>query len=329
MKVADLRSQLKTLKQEEIVQLAVEFYKLIPKAKKEDHDLDGLIMNPKRAKTTTAKTTLSLQDMKVDIENFVDNAKNQYYLMPNRVVPKKERSTWRFKVKRWYKELLLDNRKDKDVLLQNELLVSLYNLLIAGRDYHYFSADDPFESVGIEQATFYQEIVLQLQQKLGKADAVEQSIQLIIGDRNYLYSFSTDLIDVLIRSLDIPDLKYKGIEVVESEIRKLNDKAATSTYDFSNYKFIEKNNRLAELGLRIYCDLFEFEEGIAFFKQYYLEERAGVKLCALINVLFYLGEKELILSEIELSRAKGEKPRIKVEQLYDFIKEEGHLPSYF
>ena len=36
---------------------------------------------------------------------FLDCAKAGYYSSPNKVIPKKERSNWRFKVKRYYKEL--------------------------------------------------------------------------------------------------------------------------------------------------------------------------------------------------------------------------------
>lgn len=45
MKVGELREKLSTLKKDKIIKLASEFYKLIPKAKKEDYDLDQLILN--------------------------------------------------------------------------------------------------------------------------------------------------------------------------------------------------------------------------------------------------------------------------------------------
>jgi len=99
MKVGELREKLAKLKKEELIKLAAEFYKLIPKSKKEDYDLDGLINNPQQKKKTNSKASVSLETLQQTINKFIADAKEQYYLMPNRVVPKKERSTWRFKVK--------------------------------------------------------------------------------------------------------------------------------------------------------------------------------------------------------------------------------------
>ena len=53
MKVAELREKLSQLKKEDIIKLSVEFYKLIPKAKKEDYDLDAFINIPNKKKRTT------------------------------------------------------------------------------------------------------------------------------------------------------------------------------------------------------------------------------------------------------------------------------------
>lgn len=124
MKVGELREKLAKLKKEEVTKLAVEFYKLVPKSKKEDYDLDGLINNPQKKKKTQSKDQVSLETLQQDINTFITNAKNQYYLSSNRIVPKKERSTWRFKVKRWYKELIKTNRRDSDLSLQAQLLTA-------------------------------------------------------------------------------------------------------------------------------------------------------------------------------------------------------------
>ncbi len=154
MKVAELREKLAKLKKEELIKVASEFYKLIPKAKKEDYGIDAFVDNPTSAKKSAKKATLSLIDIEKEVAQFIDHASSQYYLFPNRVVPKKQRSTWRFKVKKWYKELINNRRADANITKQAKVLCELYELLCESCHYQYFTAYDTFDSIGIEQVVF-------------------------------------------------------------------------------------------------------------------------------------------------------------------------------
>lgn len=60
MKVDELRAKLFQLEKHDIICLAVEFYKLVPKTKKEDYNLDILIDKPEVKTVKPAATGASV-----------------------------------------------------------------------------------------------------------------------------------------------------------------------------------------------------------------------------------------------------------------------------
>lgn len=332
MKVSELREKLSKLKKDEVVKIASEFYKLVPKSKKEDYDLDSYVHNSgKKKKPSKPKEEISLQELETDVNTFIENASNQYYLIPNRVIPKKERSKWRFKVKRWYKELTNKKRNDENLELQSKLLCDLYELICESCGYQYFSAYDPFQSIGIEQSTFYLSVIHMLQESKGKADALKPSIELIINNHLNRYTLYSELMADLIGTLDNVDLKYKGIKISENLINLIgNAPSKKGKYSFSSEEFRKKRekNNLAELGLRLYADLYETEEGINFYHKHYDEDDEEVKLYVLIRILFELRDKENIEKEMEKAINRGIELRSKLVDLLNEIKRNDKLPRY-
>ncbi len=335
MKVNELREKLSKLKKEELVKVASEFYKLIPKAKKEDYDLDSYINNPrKKQKGSRSKEVVKLEEIEIELKEFIKNAKNQYYLFPNRIVPKKQRSTWRFKVKKWYKELSNTRRPDKNLSKQSKLLHDLYELMCESCGYQYFSAHDSFQSIGIGQAVFYRSVIDLLQETKGKTETVKQCIELIVN--NYLNGdtlYSTLMIE-LINTFETVDLKYNGIEVVEDLIESNNfkpkekNKKKYYSYSSEEYRSKEKNNNLSKLGLRLHISLYEIEEGIKFYHKYHYNRDEEIKLYILIRILIEKGKKDQILSEIEKAIKQGIQPRDKLMSLMTKIKNTDELPKY-
>lgn len=74
--------------------------------------LDALINNPVqfKEKKKTVKATASTIDFKLlkqEIELFIEHTNAQYYVAPNRIVPKKDRSNWGIIIKRFIDQLTL------------------------------------------------------------------------------------------------------------------------------------------------------------------------------------------------------------------------------
>lgn len=333
MKIAELREKLSKLKKEELIKVASEFYKLISKAKKEDYGIDAFVDNPKSAKKSTKKATQSLIEIEKEVEQFIDHAGSQYYIFPNRVVPKKQRSTWRFKVKKWYKELINTKRADADITKQAAILSKLYELLCESCDFQYFTAFDTFDSIGIEQNVFFKSVIILMQEAEGKAITIEKAIRLIFENslnRNTIYS---ELMIELMDTYDIVDLKNTALEITKKLLLEINytpSKAQNNYYyaDREEFDKQEKNNDLAEFGLRLHLSLFEDKKAVEFFKQHYYNRDAEIKLYVLVRILFSCVKKELIVVEIEEAIHNKIKPREKLLKMMKHIKEKNALPEY-
>lgn len=332
MKVGELRKKLSKMKKDEVIKIASEFYKLVPKSKKEDYALDAYVDNSgKKKKPSKTKNEISLEELELDVNTFIEDARNQYYFAPNTIIPKKERSKWRFMVKRWYNALTDRSRKGKDLKKQAKLLCDLYELLCESCRYIYFSGEDSFKSVGVEQPTFYLSVIHLLQESKGKAEALQPAIELIVNNDLNRYTLYSDLMVGLISTLDIPDLKYKGIEISERliQLNLSKPQKKNSRFVVSNELSTERKiNNLTELAVRLYADLYEVDEGIDFFYKHYRENDEDVKLYVLVRILFQLRDQENIVKEIEKAIKKGVEVRSRLVDLLEKTKKDGVLPEY-
>lgn len=335
MKVAELREKLSKLNKEDLSKLAVEFYKLIPKQKKEDYDIDELISNPQQKKNTPRKSDeISLSEMEVDIPTFIEDVRNMHYISPNRVVPKKERATWRFKVKRWHKELTNTNRLDANLKLQVRLLRDLYEILCESCQYQYFTAYDSFESVGVDQPQFFLDIINLLHKTEGKPNTLESCIRMVVKNEVNRYTLYSELMEIVISRYDTPDMKYKGIEILEFIINENDFKPDAETkrnsgfFSFKAYREKECHNNLTEFVLRFYLSLYENNEGIKFFNARYYDSNPEIKLYVLVSILLQYQSKDDIKNELEKALQAGLKIRPGLNTLLDTIKTKNTLPEY-
>ncbi len=331
MKVAELRIKLAKLKKEEIIKLAAEFYKLVPKAKKEDYKLDELVENPsvKTRKKQSSSTSMSLDQIGEEVNLFIEHARKQYYFAPNQVVRKRERPKWRFKVKRWYKELINVNRKDANLVKQEILLIKLYQLMCEACGVYYFSSTEPFQSIQIEQEVFLESVLNLTNVVKGRTAVAERGVDLIINHGSGGNTLKSYLMKVFIQNLPIPDLKYKAIECTEKQLKKLNyNPSKYKRFDRKGYRANDKNNHLAKLGCRLYLALQEYDEVIEFYnKHYHHSNSKEIELYVLIDILFEHRLKDCIKRELEGAIKKGIKPRKNLMKLLKTIQEEDKLPQ--
>lgn len=336
MKVGELRKKLAKFKKEELIRLSVELYKIVPKVKKEDYQIDALINNPKiKSDKKKSITKLSLETIEQDVYKFIEDAKQYFYNSSNDIIAKKERSNWRFKVMRWYKELINIKRTDADVNKQSQVLSDVYELLCQSCEYSYFSSWDSFQSIGVDQSDFYRSVIVLIQEAKGKGDSVEKGIRLIVDNNLNRETLFSSLMIVLISTLDVPDLKEKGIEIVKKLLVEHKDEKniseSNSSWSSSNkkYRYQEKNRNLSELGYRFHSSLFEYEEGVNFFNANYSEKDEEIRLYILVRLLFEEKKKELIKIEIEKCMEKGIEPRSGLLDLLKIIKDKDKLPDYY
>ncbi len=339
MKVDELRVKLFNLEKSDIIKLAVEFYKLVPKAKKEDYNLDTLINTPSvpKEKSSAKVAPRTITDIEAEVKAFIVNAKAQNYIESNSTIPKKERATWRFKVKAWYKELINGKIMDSDIAKRAEIIKDLYELLCESCHYSYFSADDTFESVGVSQTDFFQSVLILIEKSEGTIGLVNKGLGLIVNNNLNGFTLYSYLMDEWIDRLQIPEAKYDALELTKKMLIENNFKPPTaqskrfSYYgnDANNeYRMRAKNNNLAEMGFRLHSSLLEYDEAIQFYKNHAFETDNEVKLYVLIHLLFSLRLKDYIKAELDAAVKKGEQLRESLLNLKKTIETKNALPDY-
>jgi len=347
MKVPELREKLAKLKKEELIKLAVEFYKLVPNHKKEDYGLDNLIENPTQPKATTkASKGLNWDELEKEINQFINDAKEQNYIFPNKIIPKKERPKWRFKIKNWQKVLTNTKQENPKPEQQVNLLISLYKLLCESMYSQYFTSNDPFYTIQITQEEFFKSIILLIQEKIGKTQSIDKGLEIIFINRLDNNTSETDLAMELISTLELAELKERGIEKIEKMLKvhtlkyfdEVEDKEGNKTYTIkhiykknniiSEYQIMDINNDLKIIGFMFYESLYQVKKGIDFFHTH-SKEKNEIALCKLINLIYKDNYKDEIKHEIETAIKNGIEPRKSVIETLKIINEGGKLPKYF
>ena len=164
---------------------------------------------------------------------------------------------------------------------------------------------------------------------MSKNDFVDTGINLIINNYLNRYTLYSELIDSFIEFLTIPDLYYKTIEKAEKMWEKINKTPVKSDSWSSDYDKRSNLNNITEIVFKCYAKLFEFENGIRYFKNHQIEDDQEVKLYILIKLLFREKQKEIILEELKNAQKNGVKPRESLLKMKQYIEEKNSLPDYF
>lgn len=342
MLVSELKDILKDYQEEELRLLAVELYKAMPKGVKEDKEIDTLVREGKellhkKKGQKAPKKPVDINSLKEEIEEFIANAYQQNYFAPNRVIPKKERPKWRFKVKAYVKDLQSVPAEGPEGLLAAELLGKLYTMVAYSCSYYLFSTEDPFRSVGIGQSEFL-EIALTKRFAHGlDREAVKAGFNLTMAEGMDRETLEDELFHTLIMTLKTPDAKEMALEETIKQKEELDagwraasgGKKRSYGYSSAEFGYKEKGNHLVELALLLYLALCDYDEGIAYFKKNYQGEGREILLYVLLRYLYFGDLKEYWVREYEEAVKKKIKPRESLQKVYTYIKENGEFPEYY
>lgn len=331
MKIAEVRALLGKYSREQLEQIVAEMYKSIPKKVKTDKDIDGILTNPGGAarRKKAEKSLPDIAEMQMDIDTFIEDARESRYCSPNNVVPKKERSKWRFKVKRWYKDLqsLAANREHTEKAAQ--LLEKLYGLLCYACDYTTFTAYDPFESIGITQSEFFRTILAVKRRFQGTKAFSEEAVALIVSKSLNRYTLKEELMRVALEFMETPDSIQLTIDACEEglEEEKANPTPPENSWSDSDFTSKRIMNDYTEMALRCHSALKSIDRGIELFQNHYRHWDPEVKLYKLTRILAECGQPEVFLREYDKAKKAGVKPRKRLVDLHKTVKESGEFPS--
>ena len=314
MKVDELRTVLAKYDAVALSEIVVALYKTIPKIRKENDGLDELITNFTRVKSKIVKKdkTVDFEELKGDVEQFIGYANEQYYFAPNRYVSKGKRSKWRFEAKRLIKELISVTGENSEIAAQ--LLVGMYGMLSYGCHYYIFSTYNPFSAVGYEQPKLLQHVLEKIFCNGVDKAGVRTAVYLTLDSNNDRETLHYQLLHTLAASLKTSDTIELALEQCVAFIKEYDSYQAGKTlfrYDATDkYRRDRHINLAVELYVILKFNLYEYDEGIKYFWENYIERNSEITLyCLLAHFLSGDDLKDLWIREYEKAIQRGIKPR--------------------
>lgn len=321
MLVKDLRKTLEKYDKKEMTDIVVELYKRLPKKVKEDYDIDKFIEDINN-KTKKEEKKVSFDDLCSEMRYFLDCAKAGFYSSPNKVVPKKERSNWRFKAKRYYKELIKTIPTTDIGVKSTKLLIELYELVSRGTNTLVFTNWDTFRALGVSQTEYFDMLLKRVLSTGESINNIKVCIDLLDNckDPDVLDEF---LINIFIDNLRTEESKLTAINLLDEKVVEVKEKIRSLGKKYNHYDMCyleEDNNLYVETVTRLYFSSFEVDEGIKYYQKNYIHYNSEVKEYILLEILRELELYEDWIAEYERA-SKKIKLREELTKDYEKIKE--------
>ena len=301
--------------------IVVELYKRLPKKVKEDYDIDKFIKDINN-KTKKEEKKVSFDDLCSEMRYFLDCAKAGFYSSPNKVVPKKERSNWRFKAKRYYKELIKTIPTTDIGVKSTKLLIELYELVSRGTNTLVFTNWDTFRALGVSQTEYFDMLLKRVLSTGESINNIKVCIDLLDNCKD------TDVLDEVLINIFIDNLrteesKLTAINLLDEIVIKVKEKIRSlgKKYNYHDMYYLEEDNNLyVETVTRLYFSSFEVDEGIKYYQKNYIHYNSEVKEYILLEILKGLELYEDWITEYERA-SKKIKLREELTKDYEKIKE--------
>ncbi len=308
MKVSEFREIVKNYSKEEADFLLVQLYKLIPRRKVEDYQVDEMLKAPgeylnKKIKIGKSGRLRSAEEVETEVLAFIKNVKEGYYKGPNKVIPKRVRSGWRNTVKDFYKDLSILGNISETRKLSLDLLEELYFLLDQGSLKSLFPTRNTFGAIKLSQMDFFVSILEISHLVLDKKEYITRSVKLIMDSLLNNETTYTQLIAAFLNTLKIPDNKYLAIETALLQYNELNERMISQSISVSHLKL--KMNILVEIAFRTYCELGDFEQAIEVWDKRYWSYTREIALFEKINYLLRYKKDKLVLEQINKAISEG------------------------
>ena len=283
MLVKELRNVISKYKSDEKDKIIIELYKRIPKKVKEDYDIDGFISDiNKNTEVKKEQKILSIDELEKEVNYFIMCARQDLYCSSNRVISKKERSGWRFKAKRFYKDLNAFLPETTDGKKATLLLRDLFILLSYGTHYLTFSNWETFKAIQVPQSEYLETIIKRKLSEGINRDNLLFCVNLL--DVEYdPYEYHKDMLCTFESCLKTTDMKYMAIDLLKEKVENYNEKIKNSKKD--DYSLKEYHNYFVECIIDIYFNLCEVDDGIKYFHKNYIYRDKEIKEYILLELL--------------------------------------------
>ena len=268
MKVVEIRNELKKYNMEEKDKIIIELYKRIPKRVKEQYDIDGYLKNIKVNENTKKEVKLTFLELASEVNYFLECAWNDLYSEPNRIISKSDRSKWRFKAKKYYKELANININSEYYDESNKLLIELFKVLSRGTNYLIFSNWETFRAVQISQEDFFDLIMKRVLVNFNEEN-LETIVKLLEVDEDPYSEVYKGMYSVFLNNLNSNYQLEMALEIIKKEVDDLNIQVIELSKKGKEYYLKEKYNYFVLTILDIYIRLEDVNKGIEYYNKYY------------------------------------------------------------
>lgn len=322
MKIQEFRDRLKTADRTALEKIAAELYRRIPKKTKEDEldeRIDAIIKGEDAPKAPSKTPSVPFDELERDIGTFLSHVDSNYYWEPNRVVPKAQRSKWRFTVMRFLKQLDAIAVDDENAEAAARLYLEIYGRLTYGCGYYIFPTEDPFRAIGRRQGDFYP-IMVARYFSTGFTD--EKILDMLRAaactmlDRETLHC---EMEKAFIRELRTRDMREKAYEIAKAEVLRIKAEeypAAKRSHD--EFITTEKVRELSSTILGLGIALYEEKDSIDFFWIHHEERNGEVQLYVALKCIDYFdGSNDFWLETYEGAVRRGVKPRDRLIEEYE------------
>ena len=297
MLVNELKKEIEKYDKNELKKIIVELYKRIPKNKKEDYSIDEFIKDIKKNNKSTKKEVL-FENLQKEIIYFLQLVDNDYYATPNKIVSKKERSAWRFKVKRYYKELnnILPNSENGN--MATILLIEIFRRLSIGSNRLLFINWETFRALGVSQAEYYDTIMKRILYNGYTKENLEKCIDLLDVLKDP-YDLSCCMFWIFMSNLKTINNKEISLELLKDKVSTMKLHLKETKNSHEEYAITDNINNYIECILEIYLTINEYECGIAYFHKNYIEDDKEIKEYVLLGKLEELNLTKEWIKEYE------------------------------
>lgn len=295
MLVNELRKEIENYDKKELKNIIVELYKRIPKSKKEDYNIDEFIKNGKKVEVKNDK--LTIEQLEKEINYFLECVDYGYYSSPNKVISKKDRSTWRFKVKRYYKELINFLPNTNDGIKATKLLSDIFKRVSIGSNTLLFTNWETFRAIDILQGDFYEVIIKRILFNDYSRESMVKCIDLLDLPKDP-YDFGEAMFDVFANCIK-DEKKEEAIELLNEKIKEIELNIKETKNSHILYYLNEDKNSCVTCILKIYLSINKITEGIKYFHENYVERDKEILEYILLNILEEFNLKEEWIKEFE------------------------------
>lgn len=319
MKIKEFRDELKKADRTQVEAIASELYKSLPKAKKEDADISiqTILAGVDLKKTKKQDEIVNFNELKNQIQVFLEDANQSYYFIPNRIIPKSNRSKWRFKVKQFLKDLSKVQADTPEYLEAKILLKDVYKLLCKACNVYLFSTNNPFHAVGIAQCDMFYDVSSAMLHLTPTNETMREILVLATSSGLDYSTLHAELEFIVLNELKTKELEILALEEAKSLVQEQQMRLKQIKKSSSSKYYIEHSvEELCKLVLLIHMKMDDGEEGVRYFFKNYKGYEKEIELYSALYTIDLMEDDELWVWTYTYGIKNKIKPRDELKEQY-------------